>query len=213
MRASPHIVFASTNIDKFHEVTHLMEAHPGIRLVSPVGILRNADKIGLVENYATYLENSAAKARLVNQGCHYPALADDSGLEISALGGKPGIHSQRFVKLGGYPSAISQSKANIDEVLKLMKEHTDRSARFVSVLTLIIEGVMLHGTGILEGSIAEAPRGEMGFGYDSIFIPKGEKRTLAEITFEEKNAISHRALALQQIMDQVKALGIQIAKP
>ncbi len=213
MRASPHIVFASMNVDKFREMSHLMEAHPGIRLVSPEGLLRNADKIGMVENHATYLENSAAKARLVNQGCHYPALADDSGLEIAALGGKPGIHSHRFVKLSGYPSAIAQSKANIDEVLKLMKEHSDRSARFVCVLTLIVEGVMLHGTGILEGSIAEAPRGEMGFGYDSIFIPKGEKRTLAEVTFEEKNAISHRSIALQQIMDQVKTLGIQIAKP
>jgi len=213
MRASSQIVFASTNIDKFHEMTHLMGAHPELHLVFPNGLLRNTDKIGLVENYETYLANSAAKARLVNQGCHYPALADDSGLEITALGGKPGVHSHRFAKIEDYPSPIAQNKANVDEVLKLMKGQSDRSARFVSVLTLVIEGVMLHGSGILEGTIAEAPLGQKGFGYDSIFIPRGESRTLAELSFEEKNALSHRALALQQIMDQVQTLGIQIAKP
>jgi len=213
MRVSPQIVFASMNVDKFREMSYLMESYPGFKLVPPEGLLRNAEKIGMVETHPTYLENSAAKARLVNQGCHYPALADDSGLEITALSGRPGIHSHRYVKLSGYPSMINQSKANIEQVLKEMKEHTDRSARFISVLTLIVEGVLLHGTGILEGTIAEAPRGDMGFGYDSIFIPKGEKRTLAEITFEQKNVISHRAHALQQIMEQVKTLGIQIAKP
>lgn len=201
------------NFDKFREMKALLSIYPDLELVSPEGLLRNADKIGYVETYNTYLENAAAKARLVNQGCHYPALADDSGLEIDALGGKPGVHSHRYVKLAGYPSKISQDKANIDQVLSEMKGKTDRSARFVTTLFLVIEGIELKATGILEGTIAETPRGEMGFGYDPIFIPKGEKRTLGEMTETEKNAISHRAKALAEIMAQVKTLGIQFAKP
>jgi len=213
MRESHTIVLASLNFDKFREMKSLLAVYPGIELVSPEGLIRNADKIGLVENHATYLENSAAKARLVNQGCHYPALSDDSGLEIDALGGKPGIRSHRYVKLDGYPSKISQDKANIDKVLEEMKGKADRTARFVTSLFFVIEGIELQADGFLEGTIAEAPRGQMGFGYDPIFVPKGEKRTLGEMTETEKNRISHRAQALAKIMEQVKRLGIQIAKP
>lgn len=213
MRTSNKIVLASMNVDKFREMTALLRPYPELELVSPEGLLSNADKIGFVETGSTYLENSAAKARLVNHGCHYPALADDSGIEIDALGGKPGIHSHRYVKISGYPSKISQDRANIEKILEEMKGKTNREARFVSTLVLVIEGIMLHATGVLEGTITESPRGEMGFGYDPIFIPKGHSRTLGEMSEDEKNSISHRALALAQIMEQVKSHGIQFAKP
>lgn len=213
MRESNTIVLASMNFDKFREMKALLAAYPGLKLLSPEGLIRNADKIGLVETYNTYLENSAAKARLVNQGCHYPTLADDSGLEIDALGGKPGIRSARYVKLEGYPSKINQDKANIEQILTEMKGKTDRTARFVTSLFFVVEGIELQADGILEGTIAETARGQMGFGYDPIFIPKGEKRTLGEMTETEKNKISHRGQALAKIMEQVKKLGVQIAKP
>ena len=90
---------------------------------------------------------------------------------------------------------------------------TDRGARFVATLTLVIEGLMLHTTATLDGAIADAPRGKNGFGYDPIFIPKGSQKTLAEMTDTEKNAISHRSKALHELMAQTKAKGIIFAKP
>jgi XTP/dITP diphosphohydrolase len=201
------------NFDKFREMRALLAKYPELELLSPEGLLRNADKIGAVEIHETYLENAAAKARLVNQGCHYPALADDSGLEVTALDGRPGVRSARFVPVSGYPSKIAQDRANIERVLEEMKGQTHREARFVCTLALVIEGTLIHATGAMEGKIADAPRGQMGFGYDPIFIPQGETRTLGEMTETEKNAISHRAQALARLMDEVKLHGIQFAKP
>jgi len=93
MRKTNEIIFASQNGHKLLEMRALFAKYPEFEIVSPEGVLRNPAKIGAVEIYSTYAENSAAKARLVNHGCHYPALADDSGLEVAALGGKPGGHS------------------------------------------------------------------------------------------------------------------------
>lgn len=201
------------NFDKFREMKALLAKYPDFELLSPEGLLRNADKIGAVEVHSTYLENAAAKARLVNQGCHYPALADDSGLELFALSGRPGPRSARLARLDGYPSQISQDRANMEALLTEMKGQTNREAQFVCTLALVIEGTLIHATGTLSGTLLEAPRGQMGFGYDPLFVPTGEKRTLAEMTETEKNAISHRAKALSTLMEEVKACGIQFAKP
>lgn len=213
MRASNKIVLASTNLDKFIEMRALLSAYPGLELIRPTGILKNADKIGAVEVFNSYLENAAAKARLVNLGCHFPALADDSGLEVMALDGRPGPRSARYSKIDGSPSTLSQNAANIEKLLGELKGQTKRDAQFVCVLALVVEGILLTATGVLEGTIAEAPRGKMGFGYDPVFIPKGETRTFAEMTETEKNVISHRAKALELLMKEVKDLGIQLAKP
>jgi XTP/dITP diphosphohydrolase len=94
-----------------------------------------------------------------------------------------------------------------------MKGQTNREARFVSTLSLVIEGTLLHATGILEGTLTDAPRGKNGFGYDPIFVPKGESRTLAEMTETEKNAISHRALAVEALLKECTVHGIQFVKP
>jgi XTP/dITP diphosphohydrolase len=203
MRTSPTFVFASTNLNKFIEMRSLLAKYPGIELVSPVGRIRNADKIGAVEVHSTYLENAAAKARLVNLACHFPALADDSGLEVMALEGRPGPRSARYAEKG---------ETNTEKLLRELKGKTEREARFVCSLALVIEGTLITETGYLEGTISESPRGSMGFGYDPVFIPKGESRTLAEMTETEKNAISHRAVALGLLMKKVSDLGIQLAK-
>ncbi|MBC7692496.1 MAG: RdgB/HAM1 family non-canonical purine NTP pyrophosphatase [Methylotenera sp.] len=215
MRKSNLIVLASTNADKYREFKSLLSAYPEIELATADGYVRNPGKIGFAEQYDTYLENAAAKARLVNLGSHYPSLADDSGLEIDALGGKPGVRSHRYAKVPGSPSQNDQDRANIEMVLSELrgKGTSDRSARFVTTLTLVIEGVMVHATGTLEGSIIETPRGTQGFGYDSIFTPKGSDKTLAEMSEAEKNAISHRAKAVHELMNQVKARGVVLAKP
>ena len=199
MRNAPQIVFASTNDHKFLEMKALLAKVPGLELISPVGLLRNADKIGAVEVHSTYLENASAKARLVNQGCHYPALADDSGLEVLALEGKPGIRSAR--------------DWNLEKVATAMKDSDNREARFVCALALAMEGTLITATATLEGKLIEAPRGKNGFGYDPIFVPNGETRTLAEMTDTEKNAISHRARAVEILLRECSEHGIQFTKP
>ncbi|MBC7384742.1 MAG: RdgB/HAM1 family non-canonical purine NTP pyrophosphatase [Cryobacterium sp.] len=210
---SPEIVLASTNLDKFQEMRALFARYPELQLVKADSVLRNAEKIGMVEIYSSYAENAAAKARLVNQGCHFPSLADDSGLEVFALDGKPGVRSARFASLEGKPSKLSQDQANVEKLLTDLKGAANREARFVCTLVLVIEGMSLSATGTLEGMITDTPRGEMGFGYDPVFVPKGETRTLAEMTETEKNAISHRAHALQNLMQEIASHGIQFAKP
>lgn len=199
MRTVNQIVLASTNYGKYLEMKALLAKVPGIELLQPEGLIRNAEKIGVVETHSTYLENAAAKARLVNQGCHYPALADDSGLEVMALEGKPGVRSAR--------------DWNIEKVLNGIKGQSNREARFVCALCLVIEGTLLQATGVLEGTLTEAPRGQNGFGYDPIFVPKGQTRTLAEMTETEKNAISHRARAVEALLRECATHGIQFVKP
>ena len=215
MRLSNTIVLASMNPDKYREFKALLTGYPDIELLPAEGIIRNPDKIEFAEHYSTYTENAAAKARLANQASHYPCLADDSGLEIDALEGKPGVRSRRYAKLAGVPSRINQDRANIDLVLSELKKKTDapRTARFVTTLALVLEGISVTATGILDGTIADSARGEMGFGYDPIFIPKGFNKTLGEMTQAEKNSISHRARAIHEIIAQVRARGIVLAKP
>lgn len=210
MRLSNILLLASTNRDKFDEFSSLLKPYPEIQLAPATEYIRNAQKLSLVENYPTYLENAVAKGRLANHAAHYPALADDSGLEVEALGGKPGVRSHRYA----IPKAgVSQDQANVELLLSELKTAQTRSARFVCTLALVIEGILLHATGVLEGTIADTPRGSHGFGYDPIFIPKGQSKTLAEMTAAEKNSISHRALALTDLMKQVKVHGLTFAKP
>lgn len=210
MRKSNQIVLASQSPDKLTEFRALFKAYPEIEIIPASKLVRNASKLGSVEIHATYLENATAKARLANQACHFPCIADDSGLEIDALNGAPGIMSRRYTKPGP-----SQDLANLEKVLTELKGYPmeKRKARFVATLVLVMEGISLHATGILEGVIAEAPAGENGFGYDPIFIPSGESKTLAELPDSEKNATSHRAKALQALMTEIKARGILFAKP
>lgn len=209
MRLSNKIVIATANNGKFEEFKSLFSAYPEIKPVVALEIIRNPSKLAPAEIYDTYLENAIAKARLANQACHYPVLADDSGIEVEALGGKPGVRSARYA-----PSRpnLTQDQANNELILKEIGKEP-RNARFVCTLVLLIEGVLLHSTGILQGTLADTPRGSNGFGYDPIFIPKGYTKRFAEMTDGEKNSISHRAKALHDLMAQVKALGITLARP
>jgi XTP/dITP diphosphohydrolase len=210
MRLSNRIVLATLNSDKFQEFKSLLGAYPEIQLIPAAELIRNAEKLSQVEQHATYLENAIAKARLANHASHYPSLADDSGLEVAGLEGKPGVRSHRYATPR---KGVGQDQANVDFLLSELKTSPVRTARFVCHVVLVVEGILLHSTGILEGSIADAPRGTQGFGYDSVFIPRGESRTLAEMTPVEKNKISHRYLAVQDLMAQVKTHGLVFAKP
>ncbi len=214
MRLSNKVILATLNVDKFREFEDLLKVEPELELIPVEAVLRNPEKLKFVETHSTYLENAVAKARLANQGAHYPALADDTGLEVSALEGRPGVKTFRYAPLPPHErSREAQDRANIELLLKELQGKTDRNARFVTTVALLVEGILVTGTGVLEGTIADAPRGNHGFGYDSVFVPKGSTKTLAEMTQTEKNAVSHRARAIQDLLTQVRARGIVLAKP
>ncbi|MCM0606805.1 MAG: non-canonical purine NTP pyrophosphatase [Xanthomonadaceae bacterium] len=205
-------MFASTNRNKWNEYNDLLKPLTQLKLVMADEMIRNADKIGLVETHNSYLDNAIAKARLVNQGCHHPSLGDDSGLEVDALSNRPGVRSRRYA----IPkSGQSQDQANIEKILNELKGRPfeARKARFITSLALVIDGILIHANGVLEGRIAEAPMGEGGFGYDSVFVPEGKTVTLAQISMRNKNELSHRSRAIHALLKEINAKGIILAKP
>jgi len=212
MRLANTIVLASTNRHKFEEFETLFKKYPELTIAPVQDFIRNSEKLGLVETSDEYLENAKAKARTCNHGCHYPSLADDSGLEVMALEGRPGVRSHRFAipKTGQ-----TQDQANMMKLLEEMKNipAPQRNARFVCHLVLVMEGTIFHSVGVLDGTIAFDPKGVEGFGYDPIFIPKGKDKTLAEMSPSEKNKISHRSMAVDQLMQELASKEIVIARP
>ena len=142
------------------------------------------------ETGTTYEENVQLKACSVAFARRLPALADDSGLEVAALGGQPGVYSARF------GNRTNDTERNV-YLLERLRNETDRRAKFVSVVMLAYpDGKLETYRGELTGTLLEGPRGQNGFGYDPLFLPDGETRTLAEMTLAEKRAISHRGRAL-----------------
>lgn len=212
MRVANTLVLASTNRHKYEEFETLFKKYPEIQIAPVQDFIRNSDKLELVETSSSYVENAIAKARACNHGCHYPSLADDSGLEVMALEGRPGSRSHRFAipKLGQ-----TQDQANMIKLLEELKNvpQSQRNARFVCHLALVMEGTLFTATGVLEGSIAFEPKGVEGFGYDPIFIPKGMNQTIAEMSPAQKNKISHRALAVDQLMLDLINREVVLTRP
>jgi len=151
------------------------------------------------ETGATFLANALIKAHHAARHAHLPALADDSGLEVDALGGRPGVFSARFA------GERASDEQNTRQLLAELEEVPEgfRQARYQCVIVWVRsvgDQTPLVAHGSWEGRIAPAPRGEGGFGYDPVFIPSGERRTAAELTVAEKNAVSHRAQALRALV-------------
>ena len=152
---------------------------------------------GVEENGATFAENASIKALDACKYCDVPAFADDSGLEVTALGGRPGIHSSRYA---------ASDPERIAKLLGELKGVADRSARFVCVIAIAVNGEVIETfEGEVKGRIIDAPRGTNGFGYDPIFVPDGMDKTFAEMTDEEKNRISHRADACRKAVEFVES--------
>ena len=147
------------------------------------------------EEAETLEENAMFKARFVHERTGMNVFADDTGLEVSALGGAPGVYSAR------YAGEAKSFDDNIDKLLREMGSASERSARFRTVIALILDGKEYLFEGIVEGEIIRERRGTGGFGYDPVFIASGYDRTFAEIPLEEKNSISHRARAMKQLLD------------
>ena len=183
------LIFASHNAHKATEIQSVLPAWIEINTLSDLHYL---DEIP--ENEATIEGNSQFKARFVHEKFEQNCFADDTGLEIFALDGRPGVHSAR------YAGEQRDSNANMDKVLTELEIVSDRSAQFKTVITLFWEGKQHQFEGIVRGHIADVKTGSEGFGYDPIFIPEGESRSFAEMTLAEKNQFSHRARAIEKLV-------------
>lgn len=180
------LVFATHNPHKRGEVEAIMrEILPEVELLAPTGEPP-------LEDGSTFAENALIKARAAFQATGLASLADDSGIAVDALGGEPGIHSARYCPSG-------DDRDNLELLLRNLHGHGLRSARFVCAVALVSDRHEHVLTRVWEGTVALAPSGAGGFGYDPIFIPQGLEVTAAELTAEEKNRVSHRGQAFRAI--------------
>lgn len=190
------IVLATNNQKKVDEIiAKLGDSNIVWKKLSEAGI-----EVELPETHDTLEENALEKATYVFENVGANALADDSGLEVEALNGAPGVYSARYAGVHG------DSEANMAKLLKELEGSQNRTACFKTVLSLILDGKNYEFKGEVFGTITESKRGTAGFGYDPIFIPNGYTKTFAEMTSEEKNAISHRSIAVQKLIDFLKTL-------
>lgn len=198
------IVFATNNAHKIQEVKGILEAN-GADLLSRYQILSLAD-IGCTEDIpetsSTFCGNALQKAEYVKVHYGYDCFADDSGLEVRALGMAPGVFSARYANDEGFDH---NSEANMDKLLRHMSHiKEDRSAQFRTVIVLLMDGQQQEFEGICRGQITTERCGSGGFGYDPIFRPDGYDQSFAEMGTEAKNKISHRALAIQKLVEFLK---------
>jgi XTP/dITP diphosphohydrolase len=187
------VVLATSNAGKFREAQAIL-ADSGIEIVSlPLWL-------GDVETGTTYAENARLKAEAAMRMVRMPVMAEDAGLEVDALAGLPGPRSARFA---GFGASDADNTAKLLRLLEGVAPER-RTARYRAVVVLLMaDGSQLVAEGVFEGSISDEPRGTDGFGYDPVFVPKGEVRTAAELTPDEKNTISHRGVALRGLAAQV----------
>ena len=184
------LVFATNNPHKLREIREIMPDH--VTILSLAAIHCEGD---IPETADTLEGNALIKAHYVYDRYGFDCFADDTGLEVEALNGGPGVHTAR------YAGESQDPDANMKKMIAEMQENTNRHARFRTVIALIEKGVEHLFTGIVDGEIATEPRGEQGFGYDPIFIPEQTGLTFAQMGEEGKNQISHRARAVGKLLD------------
>ena len=184
------LVFATNNMHKFKEVRKLLPVRISLLTLRDIGC-----EDSLPETGSTLHQNALQKARYVHDKYGLNCFADDSGLEVAALGGRPGVYSARFAG----PSATSTE--NIDKLLIEMKGIQERAAEFVTVIALLLDSKEYFFDGRIAGRITEKTFGSGGFGYDPVFMPSDSDSTFSEMSDEQKNAISHRAIAIQKLTD------------
>ena len=183
------LVFATNNKHKIKEINDLLDDNFTILGLADTGITED-----IPEEAETLEENALFKARYVHEKTGLNVFADDTGLEVSSLGGAPGVYSARYA---------GESKSfddNIEKLLREMKDMTERSARFRTVIALILDGSEYLFEGMVEGEIIMERRGSGGFGYDPVFLASGYDLTFAEIPLSEKNRVSHRAKAMRKLI-------------
>ncbi len=189
------LVFATANQNKIKEIQALIP--PSIKLLGLTDINCTEE---IPETQATIEGNAAQKAFYVFEKYGHSCFADDTGLEVDALDGMPGVLSAR------YAGKAKNADDNINKILGELKYEHNRMARFKTIISLVMNGEEVQFEGIVEGSILKEKRGAQGFGYDPIFLPEGSERSFAEMDITEKNKISHRAIAVNQLVAYLNAL-------
>lgn len=184
------IVFATNNKHKLEEISRLLEGKHEIVSLSSIGCYDD-----IPEAQDTLEGNALQKARYIKEHYGLDCFADDTGLEIEALDYRPGVYSAR------YAGPAKDSLANMNKVFSEMQHHTNRKARFRTVIALILEGKEYLFEGRVDGNILTEKHGDAGFGYDPIFQPEGFEVSFAEMPMDEKNKISHRGKATQKLAE------------
>jgi len=202
------ILVATTNEGKIKEFRRLF-GDTGIDVLS---LSEMPLKIEVEEDRETFLDNAIKKAKTYGDFYKIPVLAEDAGLIVDALDGYPGVYSARFYNISfgeKEPIISTRDDANIRKLLRLIKDIKNRNAKFVSICVFYNpEGEGIWAEGVCEGTIIDEPRGDKGFGYDPVFVPKGHTKTMAELTTEEKNKISHRGKAVRKLVKILKKVFV-----
>ena len=189
------LIFATHNPNKVKEVRDLLSDSFEILGLDDIGFSED-----IIEDKHTITENSITKAEFVKIKTGYDCFADDTGLEVDALSGQPGVFSKRFAG----PNASSDD--NINKLLEMLENNTNRAARFKTVISLSKNGEIRTFEGVCEGNIAHERMGSLGFGYDPVFIPKNRNISFGQMTLRQKNLIAHRAKAINKLVDYLTNL-------
>lgn len=184
------LIFASNNVNKINEIQSLLPSTVKINSLESINCFND-----IPETAQTIEGNAILKANYITENYQLNAFADDTGLEIDALNGEPGVFSAR------YAGEEKNAQNNINLVLEKLKNQTNRKAQFKTVICLNINNQQFLFTGIVKGEITHSPLGEKGFGYDPIFIPEGFCVTFAQMPMEKKAKISHRGIAVKQLVE------------
>lgn len=190
MQTPISLLFASNNRHKAAEINQIAGSQFNIITLREAGI-----EIDIPEPHATFQENALEKSKTIYQLTGKNCFSEDSGLEVTALHGAPGVHSAR------YAHAKATDRENIEKLLAALEKVTDRSALFRTVISLQFEKATYFFEGVCAGKILTEVRGTGGFGYDPIFVPDGSTRSFAEMSSAEKNEYSHRKKAVQKMAD------------
>lgn len=190
-----NLIFATHNQHKSEEIQKILQGQFIIRALSDIGFTDDIPETG-----STLEENAIIKARFVHKKFNQNCFADDSGLEVEALNGAPGVFSARYA---GEPRS---DEKNIEKLLLSLEKSKNKKARFRTVIALILDGKEYLFDGIVNGKITTEIRGSNGFGYDPVFIPDGYEKTFAEMIFAEKNKTSHRSIAVKKLASFLSTL-------
>ena len=183
------LVFATNNLNKLKEVQLALPDNIKLLSLSDIGCFED-----IPETQETIEGNAIQKAEYIKTRYGYDCFADDTGLEVEALNGAPGVYSAR------YAGKQRNSEDNMNKLLYELENSNDRSAQFITIIALHLNDRLEVFEGICKGEIMTEKQGENGFGYDPIFKPKGFNKTFAELTLEEKNTISHRGIAVKKLI-------------
>ncbi|MCF1714682.1 RdgB/HAM1 family non-canonical purine NTP pyrophosphatase [Flavihumibacter sp. RY-1] len=184
------LIFATNNLHKIAEIQPLLPATIRLKTLKQAGIEQE-----IPEPHDSLEANASEKSRVIHSITGANCFSEDTGLEVVALNGAPGVKTAR------YAGSTAGAKENINKLLDVLRNENDRRARFRTVISLILNGKEFQFEGICEGRISKQPSGNQGFGYDPVFIPNGSDRCFADMTLEEKQQYSHRRKATDKLVD------------